>query len=152
MAGKLYRIAADGTQTTVSGINFGMDGIAFDGQKLLGVNNTHYFVITSSDSFVTAKATIYALPNANSFGTSIAPYGVNMAAISNVYGFSQTVKFYVIDIVPTALTVNYGGNPTSVAAATTMMVANYVTPTSNVSGASIFDCALIFTLLFAAIM
>lgn len=109
-SGKLYKIAKDGTQTTVSGINFGMDGIAFDDQKLLGVNATNYFVITSSDKFTTAHVTTFALPNATSSGTSIVPYGKNMAAVSNVYGFSPNVTSYTIDIVPTKLDVASGAS------------------------------------------
>jgi hypothetical protein len=103
VSGKLYRISVVGNATVnvVAGVNAPMDGIAFDGQTLLGVNATHYQSITSSDKFVSAVVKAWQLPDPTSYGTSIVPYGKNMAAVSNVYGFNSSRTIYTIDLVST---------------------------------------------------
>jgi hypothetical protein len=99
--GRLYKLSASGIPSYVRGVDIGMDGIAFDGETLLGVNPTNYQVITSSDNFESAFVKSYPLPNQNSTGTSIVPYGKNQAAVSNAYEFNPNVTTYTIDFVST---------------------------------------------------
>ena len=107
--GKKMIAVKNGNSTPVEGISVSLDGLSLsdDGRSFYAVNSSHYHIITIDETRATSFKAI-ALPDQQSFGTSIVPFGSNQVAVSNVYGFSPDVANYVINILDLPLNPSKG--------------------------------------------